>query len=232
MIQQKDAAPASKLSFKSKELRTSLSLSPCGAPIIWRGTWIVQKQHGKTSRIIGEASPEITVSDIVGLPHGEIHAENLTPINHLTQSELNHKPLRIERGPQSLQRWGQSSGLPLIKDSQAKANLSELLLQCATTLKLYGKQPEALGDITAMFVMVLGEYCFEDIMRAFAFYLNKIGNDMPAPFDIANIIDRGFKPPFDRSVYVSLSRKEAQHRTKDEWEYMRQYEHFAVTGHY
>lgn len=102
-----------------------------------------------------------------------------------------------------------------------------MLFQCFQGLKLYGKEPEALEALVGMFQMVLHDYTMGQISRAFALHLKR-SNEMPAPADIANIIERGNKPPFERAVYVNLSRKAAEDRTSDEWAYMRDYEADAI----
>lgn len=81
----------------------------------------------------------------------------------------------------------------------------------------------------ATFNLVLADYEFSRIKDAFAFYLRS-NTEMPAPADIANIIERGNKPPFDKAVYVSISKKSGEERTREEWQYMREYERFMVTG--
>lgn len=119
--------------------------------------------------------------------------------------------------------------LPLMKDHEAKKALSVMLYQCFQTLKLYGKEPEALESCVAMFNMVLADYSYDEIKSAMQFYL-KHNNEMPAPADIANIIERGNAPPFDKAVYVSISKKHGEDRTGSEWAYMRDYEQFMITG--
>lgn len=69
----------------------------------------------------------------------------------------------------------------------------------------------------------------EKISGAIAFFL-KFNNEMPTAGDIATIIERGGKPPFDRSVYIAVQKKHAEERTKDEWQYIRDYEKFILTG--
>jgi hypothetical protein len=78
-------------------------------------------------------------------------------------------------------------------------------------------------------MMVLSNYPYDKIEEAFRFYL-KSHNEMPAPSDIANIIDRGNKPPFDRAVYVAISKKHPEDRTTSEYYYMRDYEQWSITG--
>lgn len=106
-----------------------------------------------------------------------------------------------------------------------------MLHQSFQSLKLYGKEPESLEATITMFQLVLADYRFEYIEKAFVFYL-KNNSEMPAPADIATIIERGNKPPFERSVYISATRKQPEERTADEWAYIREYERFNHTGKY
>lgn len=107
-----------------------------------------------------------------------------------------------------------------------------MLVQCFQALKLYGKEPEQIEGVIGMFNLVLADYPFSEIERAFRYYLRH-NTEMPAPADIAIIIDRGGdKPPFDKSVYVAFSKKHGDQRTPAEWQYMRDYERFISTGRY
>ena len=111
------------------------------------------------------------------------------------------------------------------------------MFQCFQSLKVYGKEPEALESVVAMHNLVLADYPIQKIREAFAFYLRH-NNELPAPSDIANIIERGGKPAFDRSVYLSLvKRKQADPYaynvlTSDEHQYIKDYEKFMVSGKY
>ena len=87
-----------------------------------------------------------------------------------------------------------------------------------------------LEATNAMFQLVLADYTPEQVREAFAVYLKR-NNEMPAPSDIATIIDRGGKPPLDRSVYVSIAKKDGADRTADDWAYLRDYEKFAKHGY-
>jgi hypothetical protein len=104
-----------------------------------------------------------------------------------------------------------------------------MVKQCFDGLKTYGKEPEQLEATIGLFRMVLSDYPFDKIRNAFALYL-KTNTEMPAPADIANIIERGGKPPFDKSIYVSISKKHPEDRNHDEWEYMKDYENFMISG--
>ena len=129
--------------------------------------------------------------------------------------------------PQSSERR-----LPVVtlgESPKAKQELATMLFQCFQGLKLYGKEPEALEALVGMFQIVLDGYTMDQIRRAFALHLRR-SNEMPAPADIANIVERGNRPPFERAVYVNLGRKPPEDRTSDEWAYMRDYEADRLAG--
>lgn len=100
---------------------------------------------------------------------------------------------------------------------------------CYDGLKTYGKEPEQLNNLNKLFQLVLADYSIEQIESALRYYM-KHNTEMPAPADIATIIERGNKPPFERAVYVSITKKHAEDRTSAEWQYMRDYERFIISG--
>lgn len=79
--------------------------------------------------------------------------------------------------------------------------------------------------VTKLFLFALSDYPTDKVIDAMAFYIRNY-TDFPAPADIVQIIERGNKPPFDRAVYTTLSKKDPEFRTSDEWAYMRDYENF------
>lgn len=100
---------------------------------------------------------------------------------------------------------------------------------CFDTMKIYGKEPEQLKNAAALFQLVLADFPIDKIQQAFVYHLQN-SVEMPTPADIATIIRRGNKPPFERSVYVSISKKDAELRTSEEWQYMRDYERHQIEG--
>lgn len=125
--------------------------------------------------------------------------------------------------------------LPLMRDETGKAELSILLLQCYEALKVYGKEPEQLKNVNAMFQLALADYPMAKIREAILFYIRH-NSGLPDPGDIIQIIMRGGnKPPFERSVYVRLAQKHKEfpgELTREEWAYIKDYENFIVSGKY
>lgn len=120
--------------------------------------------------------------------------------------------------------------LPAIKDDQeARKRLTEVIEMAYNGLKVYGKEPEQLSDARKLFQFALADFNIQQIREAFAYYFKNY-SEFPAPADIVQIIVRGNKPPFDRTVYVTISRKHGEDRTPDEWAYMREYEDHILRG--
>lgn len=142
---------------------------------------------------------------------------------------------QIKQNGQLQQSSEQPKAVALHQNPEAKQKLAVMLLQSWNSLRSYGKDPEQLEGIIAMFNLVLADYPLQKIEEAFAFYLRS-NNEMPAPADIANIIERGNKPPFERAVYLSLvKRKQADPYaygviTRAEEDYIADYERWIVTG--
>ena len=107
--------------------------------------------------------------------------------------------------------------------------MAVMLHQCSQALRVYGKEPEALESVIALFRLVLADYAMGAITDAFCIWLKR-SNEMPTPADIAGIIERDGKPPLDRAVYVAIGKRMAETRTSEEWTYMRDFEDAAMRG--
>lgn len=95
--------------------------------------------------------------------------------------------------------------------------------------KTYGKQPEQLNATVKLFQMVLADYAWPDIEAAFKVYVKRSG-EMPTPHDIVDLIERKGLPPLERSVYVNLCKKAAEDLSLDDWQYIKDFEHYQKTG--
>lgn len=116
-------------------------------------------------------------------------------------------------------------------DQEGRKRLGNLLASCFDIFPLYGREPEAAANVVRAFHITLADFGIEQITQAFRFHL-RTSKEFPLPADIANIIQRGNKPPFERSVYVSMTKKHPEDRTSEEWAYIRDYEKFNLTGRY
>lgn len=123
----------------------------------------------------------------------------------------------------------QSQSLTLHQDQEGVKALSNLLAQCFDIFPLYGREPEAAANIRKAFRLTLSDYPIAKIEDAFRWHLKHF-REFPVPADIVHIIERGNKPPFERSVYITASKKHPEDRTAGDWEYMREYERWIQTG--
>lgn len=124
---------------------------------------------------------------------------------------------------------GPSQIAPISQDLAGRESLALILGQCFQALNLYGKEPEQIEAAIALHQMVLSDYSIDQIRPAFIRWL-ATNSTFPAPADIVSLIKRGGKPPLDRAVYVSISRKPGDQRTKADWQYIRDYEEFMIHG--
>lgn len=158
-----------------------------------------------------------------------------TPAHGLTSADgKTTMPAPAQRG-QAASTTGQEVSLPkttlpsLKDDRDGRARLNEVILMAFDALKTYGKEPEQLDSVKKLMHFALADYTIQQVREAFAYYF-KHNSEFPAPADIVQIIERGNKPPFDRAVYTSISKKHPADRSSDEWAYMREYEHWNLHG--
>ena len=152
----------------------------------------------------------------------------MQPLSTLLPKALDQAKANASNTPSSA---APSTSLALNDDAEGIKTLSNLLAQCFDIFPLYGREPEAADNIRKAFRLTLADYPIDRIKAAFRYHL-KISKDFPVPADIVSIIERGNKPPFERSVYIALSRKDKEFLTHDEWDYLKEYERFVTCGKY
>jgi hypothetical protein len=119
--------------------------------------------------------------------------------------------------------------LPLGSNQEAKLALTISLHRDFHALKTYGKEPEALDSIIEVMLETLSEFRPDQITKALKIH-RQHSAEFPTPADIAGIIRRGGRAPYDRAVYVGISKKDPEDRSDDEWRYMRGYEAEQMDG--
>lgn len=143
-----------------------------------------------------------------------------------------------------VQQPSEAQALTLATSRVARGQLAVMVSQCFDALNIYGKEPEQVENIVAIFNLVLAEYSIKQIEDAFKTYLSRNSN-MPTPADIAMLIRRGGKPPLQATVYTALCQKrertswkhghhswqQGNGLTTEEEEYIRDYEADAMSGH-
>ena len=152
----------------------------------------------------------------------------MQPLSQLMPKALEEAKVNVSKKPSST---APSMSLALNDDAEGIKSLSNLLAQCFDIFPLYGREPEAADNIRKAFRLALADYPIEKIKAAFRYHL-RISKDFPVPADIVSIIERGNKPPFERSVYIALCRKEKEFLSDEEWAYIRDYDRFVFSGRY
>lgn len=161
-------------------------------------------------------------------PLGTAAQEAVKGIEQSKQSSAALTPSQTQSATGSTLTQAKSS-LPMKSDPAGKKRVGEAIVLFHDALKTYGKQPEQMESVTKLFMFALADYPTEKIVEAMAYYVKNY-TDFPAPADIVQIIERGNKPPFDRAVYTTISKKHPADRSSDEWAYMREYERFMIDG--
>ncbi len=120
----------------------------------------------------------------------------------------------------------------MVKDSETdKDKVLGLLRICHDSLHSYGKTPEQLTNATFAFLMVLGEYEYKEVERAFTKYLSK-ESTVPTPADIVNIIEP--KPEWC-SLTVKIIREKmsegSTYVTNQERRYVEEYLKFKINSY-
>lgn len=89
--------------------------------------------------------------------------------------------------------------------------------------KTYGKTPEALESIVAIFLRDLGHYSAQVVMDAIALHSRRSA-EFPTVADIDGLIRRNGRPPLSEAMYVAIQRKRGEDRTPEDWQYLRDFE--------
>jgi len=90
----------------------------------------------------------------------------------------------------------------LLEDKEGRRKLSHLLLICFDSLDIFGKEPDQLENISHAFQLVLAEYDYSKIEKAFKIYMTE-ETVMPKPADIIKLIDKlDKKAAYDRSYPI------------------------------
>lgn len=114
-------------------------------------------------------------------------------------------------------------GLPLKSDAESKKNLAMRLYRDFHAMKTYGKEPESLESIISLFNETLAEFTMDHIVLAMKVHAQR-SQEFPTPADIVGIIRRKGRPPLSREMYISISKKDPEDRSGDDWKYLRAYE--------
>lgn len=128
---------------------------------------------------------------------------------------------------------GISEPKTLISDSEEDSiKLTRLVTTCYEALNVYGKTPEQLEAIIAIFQMDLEDYEYSVVRQAFKVY-RKTNSTMPTPADIIKIIE----PPKEKKewckvTFLEIKRKKRENvfTTNEENQYCVDFLKAAVSG--
>lgn len=116
-----------------------------------------------------------------------------------------------------------SSGLLLRENANARREIDALLLACATSQKLYGREPEAFEASVQVIQRVLSGYPAEKAEKAVLTWLERSA-EFPTPADLVGLIKRNGKPPLRESDIIAIRKKEGADRTREEWDALKEWD--------
>jgi len=119
--------------------------------------------------------------------------------------------------------------LAISESVEAQKLLGILIVNSFKALNLYGKKSDSMKATAQTFQRILSNHCIADIAQAFDIWMKR-QTQFPTPADIYGLIERNGKPPLSKVMYVNISKKDAYHRTSDDWEYIKEYELYQRTG--
>lgn len=99
--------------------------------------------------------------------------------------------------------------------------------------KTYGKTPEQMEKLAQMIVYAFSDKPAQDVREALA-KMALYSSELPTVAELAQVIYRKGKPPFDKTVYLGLARKrdngDGMLLSSDDWAYLRDYENYMKSG--
>lgn len=130
-----------------------------------------------------------------------------------------------QRHGADLSATGRSKGW----NDEAQVKIAKEITDRFHAMKTYGKEPEALDGIIAVMMRDLQDFEPQTVLRAFSTHAQR-SQEFPTTADIVGLIKRNGKPPMLESRYISISRKNGEDRTDEEWRYLKAYESEQASG--
>lgn len=115
------------------------------------------------------------------------------------------------------------AGLPINQVPDAKKALATELYHRFHSMKTYGKEPESLESIIAIFANDLADYPLEKIMMAIKTHSQR-SSEFPTIADIVLLIRNNGRPLLKESDIIAIRKKDGEHRTRAEWAMLREWE--------
>jgi hypothetical protein len=129
----------------------------------------------------------------------------------------------IEEKPNTNALSKPSSELLLRESRQATQEIDVLLFACASSQKLYGREPEAFEAATQVIQNVLGRFPADKSVRSLQTWLER-STEFPTPADLVNLIKRNGKPPLRESDIIAIRKKDGEDRTREEWAMLQEWD--------
>ena len=104
----------------------------------------------------------------------------------------------------------QPEDMLLSQNSEDRKKLTRLVTMCFQSLKTYGKEPEQLESLVALFQMKLARFPYRKVRFGFDEYL-ETGEEMPTPASIIKIID----PPEPERVWCATAFIDIKRRKRE-----------------
>lgn len=90
-------------------------------------------------------------------------------------------------------------------------------------MKTYGKEPESIESITAIFARDLAEFPVDKILKAIKTHSQR-SQEFPTVADIFGLIKRNGKPEITQAMYINASKKDYENRSAKEHKLISAYE--------
>ena len=111
----------------------------------------------------------------------------------------------------------------LRNDSEGLKGLVIELNQRFHAMKTYGKEPESLESITAIFARDLADYPADKIMKAIKTHSQR-SQEFPTVADIIGLIKRNGKTAPTKEMYISASKMDYEDRSYEQHRIIKEYE--------
>jgi len=123
---------------------------------------------------------------------------------------------------QNLKTHSPQSTICLSDNPEGKLKLRNKFKELAAGQKMWGKSPDDVAGAVATIEARLGHLPAEVVSKAVDRHYG-FSNEFPSPSDLIGWIRRRGRPPFERAIFVDISKKNYQDRTADEREYYNDY---------
>lgn len=123
-----------------------------------------------------------------------------------------------------------NTALASIRSSdEAKKQTIHSIRQCFALCDTYGKTAKDMDLMIDGFIAMLAEYPADKVIRAFRTHVER-SQKLPTLADIIGLIKRNGRPPLNESDVVRVSKIDPEHRTRDQWALLREWDNQQAEG--